>query len=337
MKAILATGSQRSRRSGFTLVELLVVIAIIGILVALLLPAVQAAREAARRAQCVNNLKQMGVAVQNYHSARNGFPTSRSNCFHSTWATDLWPYLEESSLTDLWDKEKTFWRQPPQAYQAQVSIYYCPSRRSAPQLSIAGQDDRSSITGIRGALADYGTCAGDGLPNFKGGNPWDYYNYEPSNNMGKATGVLLAWEPPSQGFDCGGSWDVNLLFRGESPYIKFKSLTDGSSKTFLIGEKHVPERGYGYYYNASTKEEFDDNSIYNGDNFPTIGRWAGPGHGLARSTDEKVNVNFGGSHPGVCQFVFADGSVRAISTSTDEVSLGYMANRHDGQTINSLE
>jgi prepilin-type processing-associated H-X9-DG protein len=58
---------------------------------------------------------------------------------------------------------------------------------------------------------------------------------------------------------------------------------------------------------------------------------------LARSTDEKVNVNFGGSHPGVCQFVFADGSVRAISTSTDEVSLGYMANRHDGQTINSLE
>ena len=187
------------------------------------------------------------------------------------------------------------------------------------------------------ALADYGTCAGDGLPNSAGGNPWDYYNYTPTNKYGKATGVLLAWEPPSQGFDCGGSWDVNLLFRGEPPHIKFKSLTDGSSKTFLIGEKHVPECGYGYYFNASTNEEFDDNSIYNGDNFPTIGRWAGPGHGLARSTDEKVNVNFGGPHPGICQFVFADGSVRAISTSTDEVSLGYMANRHDGQTINSLE
>src|SRR5436190_11791438 len=92
-------------RGAFTLVELLVVIAIIGVLVALLLPAVQAAREAARRAQCTNHLKQIGLAALTYESAKKGLPTDRALCFHGTWATDLWPYVEEHGLAGLWDKE----------------------------------------------------------------------------------------------------------------------------------------------------------------------------------------------------------------------------------------
>ena len=80
---------------GFTLVELLVVIAIIGILVALLLPAVQAAREAARRIQCTNHLKQIGLAIHNFHDAHKKLPPSRMPCNHGTWASEIWPYLEQ--------------------------------------------------------------------------------------------------------------------------------------------------------------------------------------------------------------------------------------------------
>jgi prepilin-type N-terminal cleavage/methylation domain-containing protein len=85
---------------GFTLVELLVVIAIIGILVALLLPAIQSAREAARRTQCMNNLKQMGIALQNYHSAQKTFPMGVALGEGAMWSGFLLPYLEEAALAD---------------------------------------------------------------------------------------------------------------------------------------------------------------------------------------------------------------------------------------------
>jgi prepilin-type N-terminal cleavage/methylation domain-containing protein len=88
-------------KRGFTLVELLVVIAIIGILVALLLPAIQAAREAARRSQCMNNLKQIGVALQNYHSSNNTFPMGIALGEGAFWSGFLLPYMEEAALADI--------------------------------------------------------------------------------------------------------------------------------------------------------------------------------------------------------------------------------------------
>src|SRR5262245_49008898 len=91
-----------SRPRGFTLVELLVVIAIIGILVALLLPAIQAAREAARRAQCVNNLKQLGVAFQNYHDTHKRLPIGAYSCCNGTWQMYILPFIEEQQLADLY-------------------------------------------------------------------------------------------------------------------------------------------------------------------------------------------------------------------------------------------
>ena len=97
-------GSSRNNRPaarGFTLVELLVVIAIIGILVALLLPAIQAAREAARRSQCMNNLKQIGIALQNYHSAKKTFPIGAALQEGAMWSAYLLPYMEEDTLANM--------------------------------------------------------------------------------------------------------------------------------------------------------------------------------------------------------------------------------------------
>src|SRR5262245_39931598 len=109
------SGSEKLWRRAFTLVELLVVIAIIGILIALLLPAGQAAQEAARRSQCTNNLKQMGLAAQNYHGVKKFFPRNRQVCFHSTWSIDIWPFMEEQNSATLYHPENAFWFQPAQA------------------------------------------------------------------------------------------------------------------------------------------------------------------------------------------------------------------------------
>src|SRR3954464_14307050 len=126
----------RSKRLAFTLVELLVVIAIIGILVALLLPAIQAAREAGRRAMCQNTIRQWGVAMQNYHSARNRLPEATRTDVRRVWVVYTWPYMESTTHASLFDQKKNFWEVPNTVtstfdgiYAKQESIYYCPSDR----------------------------------------------------------------------------------------------------------------------------------------------------------------------------------------------------------------
>src|SRR3954454_21844016 len=116
------------RRHGFTLIELLVVIAIIGVLVALLLPAVQMAREAARRTQCTNNLKQMGIAMHNHHDTEGTFPYGAFNSPQSTWTFRVLPYLEQTAIFNALNMTK-------QWYQAEnntvvgmtISLFLCPS------------------------------------------------------------------------------------------------------------------------------------------------------------------------------------------------------------------
>jgi prepilin-type N-terminal cleavage/methylation domain-containing protein len=128
--------SCRGRGSGFTLVELLVVIAIIGILVALLLPAVQAAREASRRSQCGSHLKQWGLALQTYHDIHKRLPIGATRTPRHTWVVSLLPQVEQSTIFQAYDQNVGFW-QPPNTVSnsvaglmnAQVPIYFCPSDR----------------------------------------------------------------------------------------------------------------------------------------------------------------------------------------------------------------
>src|SRR3954454_9007927 len=123
-----ARSLDNARRKAFTLVELLVVIAIIGILVALLLPAIQAAREAARRSQCSNNLKQVTLATLNFHDARKGMPPMRIVDGDRTWMGLILPHIEESMVADLWDhKLGCYYDQTYKCRTAIVSAYFCPS------------------------------------------------------------------------------------------------------------------------------------------------------------------------------------------------------------------
>lgn len=296
------------QRKAFTLIELLVVIAIIGVLVGLLLPAVQSAREAGRRASCSNNLKQIGLAVHNYHDTTGFYPPARIWDHWATWAVQILPHLEQSSLYDQWVIEDQFYTQTQTVREASVTMFYCPTRRRPPQLTQDSPD--SGGTQVTGAVGDYAGCAG-GESSYPGFSP-------PWYDAPDANGMIVSARPVSI---VGGKI---LEYR---PQVSFNKVTDGLSNTFLVGEKHVPDNRFG--------TSVGDGSIWCGDhewNYCRIGR---PGYGLARSIRDQANWQwvFGSWHPNICQFALGDGSVRSLRNDTDTTLLQNLANRNDGNAI----
>ena len=158
----LRTRNHVHARSGFTLIELLVVIAIIAVLIALLLPAVQQAREAARRSQCKNNLKQIGLAIQNFHDVKGTLPSSRMGPQHASWFVQILPYIDQVALYKQWSLNNTYYLQPATARTTSVPMFHCPSQRAS---SLSTQFEVSS-TGLPdlqqypGALGDYAANGG---------------------------------------------------------------------------------------------------------------------------------------------------------------------------------
>jgi type II secretory pathway pseudopilin PulG len=315
--------------------ELLVVIAIIGLLLALLMPAVQQARAAARKTQCQNNLKQLGLAVHNFHDTHGAFPPARlilpllrTTNDHGTmigmdepsWLVRILPFLEQQVLHQQWDEYVTYGLQPVAARNHALPVFLCPERHS-PDTAVTGSQTVTVTApcgcpaGTQvvpgGAVADYAGNHGDLSPGAVNA-PTDFYW------GGKGTGVIISSEPIG---------NKSLISRDWRDKIRMANITDGTSQTLLIGETFVPR--------GKKLETPYNGPAYFGRHLTNFTRIGGPGVPLAHNEDDqRANLySFGSAHAGIVQFTLADGSVRPISTSISTRVLGHLTNRHDGESV----
>ncbi|HVT29225.1 MAG TPA: DUF1559 domain-containing protein [Lacipirellulaceae bacterium] len=317
----------RNPTRGFTLVELLVVIAIIGILVALLLPAIQAAREAARRTECLDNLRQTGLAVLNYESTREYFPRGRWNLLptdtskhavsdrpsaksnDASWTVVVLPYAEEQNIASQYDLKKEWFNidnRPPVSYP--LSIYVCPS---VPEKS---RFDDNFTTNPKPAAGDYGCTNGVGT------GVWNLHFDELGTYPGNVPGGNGEDNPKVIGVM------TKALLRQP---CRVKDITDGTSKTLLIAEDAGRPTPYmdGHPGNVSGKLIPVDAGT----------GWADPDSGFTLNTEPVINHKNDGEiysfHPGGAQVCFADGSTRFINSSLDTLVGIALVTRAGGEIV----
>lgn len=308
----------RTRRA-FTLVELLVVIAIIGILVALLLPAVQQAREAARRIQCSNNLKQIGLATLNYESAEREFPAGSTTAgtdingpYFSTWTVDLLPYMEEQGLHDLWDPTTGFSDRRSvgntQLRESRVTGYICPSDVDTDELGKPESGPGSNIFWARGS---YRAMSGHSL-----GRNGDHYWDNPKCALSQYEQIV-----PDE-------WQGAMHVTNQNPGnnrrfkpVKMRQVKDGTSKTFLVGEYHTIGEPNSSAARRRTFWAYAYTSYNQSSAFPES-------RTLLADFDRCTEIGGGGAHTckrgwgslhsgNQIQFVLCDGSVHNVSTNID--------------------
>jgi prepilin-type processing-associated H-X9-DG protein len=332
MKSKASGPGNGRQRTGFMLVELLVVIAVIGILIAMLMPAVQQVREAARRADCLNRLRQIGIAAHNFHDTYGALPPARlfpkfdgAPPFHRgldepSWLVRILPFVEQQNFFDQWDLSASYQAHPNEVTSTVVSTFICPTRRSLEDAKAPDQIEMKQITlpcgcggwfqveVVGGATGDYGGNHGDLSPGSTG-SPTDFYW------GGNGTGVIIS----SQAVELPGG-QLNWVDK-----IRFADVHDGTSQTALAGEMHVPgDKLNAIPYNGP---------IYNGQDLSAFARIGGPGVPLGNGPGDvgPFILGFGSWHPGSCNFTYADGSTRVIANQIDTVTLGQVCNRADGQ------
>jgi hypothetical protein len=286
---------------------------------------------------CSNNLKQLSLACHNHHDAKGTLPPSRiARDAYATWAVVIMPFIEGDNTYRLWDVSQGYAAQTPQARQATIKTFYCPSR-TVGRISPSNQNRAGTgiphgtyINGqtldLSGACGDYGCCAGDGT----------------ARNQRGANGAMISGnviDPPPPGPQSGENGidqpNTNppalplIPIRSFRGYTNLMNISDGTSNTFLLGEKHVVAGREGL-------ENTGDHSYYNGIGYNSAQRVAGPSFPLARSVTDTTSGfpdKFGGPHSGVVLFAFCDGSVKSISTSIDTTTLRRLAMRNDGLVI----
>jgi prepilin-type N-terminal cleavage/methylation domain-containing protein/prepilin-type processing-associated H-X9-DG protein len=380
-------GRPRIRRltflSGFTLVELLVVIAIIGILVALLLPAIQAAREAARRSQCLNNLKNIGLGVLNHADTLKVLPTGGARYVPATgwglpqniengrplgpdrqglsWGYQILPYIEEGNAQQLTTQQ--------QLQQVVISIYTCPSRRPPRTgwsvafsavisfVDYAGAVPCTYTTPARTAKYDPATTVPFDLADVAtlgksyyggaaagGGEPPDNALYD---------GVIVRCPWRWQSTNASGK-QVGIFPSKVTGLVKVADIVDGTSKTFMIGEKYVRSDNYEGSF-GTTNRNSDDRGWADGWDADSMRSSCTPpirdGDGIGWNANAQLtnyfadgpfpvqgyyNVfHFGSAHTGGINAVFADGSVHTISYDIDPIVFNALGSRNGDETVPS--
>jgi prepilin-type N-terminal cleavage/methylation domain-containing protein len=333
-----------TRSGGFTLVELLVVIAIIGILIALLLPAVQAAREAARRSQCSNNLKQIGLAMHNYHDVNNSFPPSwfmdLSTLNAAVWGTRILPYLEQSALSQNYDNRLAAFNETSPGNVAVIATplqaYVCPS-------TPGGAADRTYSESWPAALIQQ---AFGYTPPF---DPLTYTtgpsDYRPSAGI-KDPFRSLAWTGhPNSGNIDGALKETIVGITTNSNRIA--DIMDGTSNTVMIGECVGGPSVYGKggqvvgSVNKTPPDQFalanggGWGEILNGEEYVsgTLSNDPFTGGPCVINCTNLRNAGFYSFHPGGSQFLVCDGSVRFIGETTDAWIFASLITRANGESV----
>jgi prepilin-type N-terminal cleavage/methylation domain-containing protein/prepilin-type processing-associated H-X9-DG protein len=312
------------KRNGFTLVELLVVIAIIGVLVALLLPAVQAAREAARRVQCSNHLKQLALGCLLHEDTHKHLPTGGWNWYWSGdpdrgfdrrqpggWSFTVLPFIEQKALHELGLGQTVAAKKPEfkRRGSSPVNVFYCPTRRPPRALSniyqycngdavtTAARTDYAANSGTDQS-AWWGTVPSVDNPAFADATGFNYPDY---NQVG--TGVIFSLST-----------------------VKLRDVTDGTSHTYVLGEKYLNADNY-----TNSAEGTDNNPTYGGFDWDWQ-RWQG--NGLVRDRKGLSDwISFGGPHPAGANMAFCDGSVRHVKFSIDLTTHTNLCHKSDGNTL----
>ena len=327
---------------GFTLVELLVVIAIIGILIALLLPAIQAAREAARRMECQNHLKQMALGCLSYESSVKSLPSGGwgwnwvgdpdlgfGTRQPGDWEFSILPFVDLKTIHNMAKGQTGNTKKAIITTMAAtpVGLYNCPTRRASiayPWLisvwynNYAADEMNAPTVAARGDYAINAGCSYDQW----GGGPGSY-----------ADGLSSTYNWPSF---TGVAGVTDLGLDGVSymhSTVTLKQITDGLSHTYLVGEKYLTPDGYNNGLYGS-----DNECLYSGfdnDNFRVSG-WTG---GYLPPSRDRVGYDnsdcFGSAHPASWNASFCDGSVHSISYDIDQVLHSYLANRRDKRTVSA--